>query len=98
MRGRLQEGPHQSLELALEVQDLILRGDEVLGVQVAVAAHGLVQVLLLPQLRIVVSDLPPASQLSRVARTLARNVAQGTGDIEASTYWGVPWYSPYALQ
>ncbi len=50
-------GLHQDLELALEVQDLVLCGDQVLGVEVAVAAHGLVQVLLLPQRRVAIRYL-----------------------------------------
>ena len=45
------------LELALHLADLILRGDEVLRVHVAVRANRLVQVLLLPQLGLAVRDL-----------------------------------------
>ena len=40
------------LELALHLGDLVLRLDEVLAVEVAVGADGLVQVLLLLELRV----------------------------------------------
>lgn len=45
------------LELALHLGDLVLRLDEVFAVEVAVAPHALVQLLLLLELHLPVADL-----------------------------------------
>ena len=49
--------PRHDFELALHLCDLVLRLDQILGIQVAVGAHRLIQVLLLLELRLALGDL-----------------------------------------
>ena len=59
---------HHDLELALELLDLVLRLDQVLAVDVAVRSHGLIQVLLLLESGLALTDLQGSKQceLSRL--------------------------------